>query len=74
MLLMNWTYGYDWENDYQSKEALADIMVNTPLLRAGANLLIHDREWTNAALEEIVKGIRNKGYEFVNPALIKTIE
>jgi peptidoglycan/xylan/chitin deacetylase (PgdA/CDA1 family) len=55
MLLMNWTYGYDWEKDYQSKEALADIMVNTPLLRNGANLLMHDREWTSAALEDIVK-------------------
>ncbi|RBW70015.1 polysaccharide deacetylase family protein [Bacillus taeanensis] len=74
MLLMNWTYGYDWENEYQSKEAIADIMVNTPLLRAGANLLMHDREWTNAALEEIVKGIQKKGYEFLDPALIKTLK
>jgi peptidoglycan/xylan/chitin deacetylase (PgdA/CDA1 family) len=73
MLLMNWTYGYDWESEYQSKETIADIMVNTPLLRDGANLLMHDREWTNAALEDIINGIRNKGYEFINPALIKTL-
>jgi peptidoglycan-N-acetylglucosamine deacetylase len=34
---------------------------------------MHDREWTNAALEDIINGIRNKGYEFINPALIKTL-
>ena len=72
MLLMNWTYGYDWENDYQSKDALSDIMVNTPLLRNGANLLMHDREWTSAALEDIVKGLQNKGYKIVDPDLIET--
>jgi len=72
MLLMNWTYGYDWEKAYQSKEALADIMVNTPLLRNGANLLMHDREWTSAALGDIVKGLQNKGYKIVDPYLIET--
>lgn len=72
MLLMNWTYGYDWEKDYQSKESLADIMVNTPLLRNGANLLMHDRKWTSEALEDIVKGLQNKGYKIVDPALIET--
>lgn len=72
MLLMNWTYGYDWEKLYQSKEALADIMVNTPLLRNGANLLMHDREWTSAALGDIVKGLQNKGYKIVDPDLIET--
>ena len=52
MLLMNWTYGYDWEKQYMSKDAIADIMVNTELLRDGANLLMHDREWTNEGLEQ----------------------
>ncbi|MDM5226391.1 polysaccharide deacetylase family protein [Cytobacillus sp. NJ13] len=70
MLLMNWTYGYDWEKDYQSKEALADIMVNSPYLVNGANLLMHDRLWTKEALEDIVKGLRNKGYTLVDPAQI----
>jgi peptidoglycan/xylan/chitin deacetylase (PgdA/CDA1 family) len=72
MLLMNWTYGYDWEKDYQSKEALADIMVNTPLLRNGANLLMHDRLWTSEALGDIVKGLQSKGYKIVDPTLIET--
>ena len=72
MLLMNWTFGYDWEKEYQSKEAIANIMVNTPLLRNGANLLMHDRQWTSAALGDIVKGLQNKGYKIVDPALIET--
>ncbi|HLR07804.1 MAG TPA: polysaccharide deacetylase family protein [Bacillota bacterium] len=72
MVLMNWVYGYDWEPEYQSQEALTEIMLNTPLLENGANLLMHDREWTAEALEDIVKGLRDKGFEIVDPALIQT--
>ncbi|MDC3416528.1 polysaccharide deacetylase family protein [Aquibacillus salsiterrae] len=72
MLLMNWSFGYDWEKDYQSEEAIADIMINTELLGNGSNLLMHDREWTAKALDKIVKGLRDKGYTMVDPALIKT--
>src|SRR5690625_3055852 len=32
MTLMNWTFGYDWENDYMDAKALTDITVNGPLL------------------------------------------
>ncbi|MDQ0206497.1 polysaccharide deacetylase family protein [Alkalicoccobacillus murimartini] len=71
MILMNWTYGYDWEPEYQDAEALADIMVNTEFLQNGANLLMHDREWTNEALQDIIDGLRDQDYEFVDPELIK---
>ncbi|SDJ04439.1 polysaccharide deacetylase family protein [Salimicrobium halophilum] len=71
MLLMNWTYGYDWNEEYTNAEALSDIMVNTPLLRNGANLLMHDREWTNNALNDIVTGLRDKGYTLLNPEKIE---
>ncbi|MCA1064599.1 polysaccharide deacetylase family protein (plasmid) [Rossellomorea sp. AcN35-11] len=71
MQLMNWTYGYDWEKDYMNKEAISDIMVNTPLLADGANLLMHDRTWTYEGLSDIVNGLREKGYEVVDPDLIK---
>lgn len=74
MTLMNWTYGYDWEADYQDPEALADIMVNTELLTNGANLLMHDREWTAEALPEIVEGLEAEGYEIVDPQNIESIE
>lgn len=71
MILMNWTYGYDWEADYMEADALADIMVNTPLLRHGANLLMHDREWTLEATPSIIEGLREKDYELVDPDAIR---
>lgn len=72
MLLMNWSFGYDFQPDYQTKEAITDIMLNTELLGNGANLLMHDREWTAEALEDIVIGLEEQGYEMVDPHLIKT--
>lgn len=74
MVLMNWTYGYDWENGYMSKESLTEIMLNTNLLRSGANLLMHDREWTSLALHDIVLGFRAKGYDIVNPKHIQIMK
>jgi len=74
MLLMNWSYGYDWEKQYTEETALADIMVNSEYLRDGANLLMHDRKWTAEALTKIVEGLRAKGYDFVNPNTIKGVE
>jgi peptidoglycan/xylan/chitin deacetylase (PgdA/CDA1 family) len=74
MQLMNWSYGYDFEKEYMTKEKIADIMVNTELLRNGSNLLMHDRDWTADAMETIVNGLRDKGYEFVDPKLIKGLE
>ncbi|MCM3742699.1 polysaccharide deacetylase family protein [Sporosarcina luteola] len=74
MLVMNWSYGYDFEKEYMTKEKIADIMVNTELLRNGSNLLMHDRDWTADALEEIVNGLRDKGYGFVDPDLIKGLD
>ncbi|MGJ9383926.1 polysaccharide deacetylase family protein [Salipaludibacillus sp. CF4.18] len=71
MQTMNWSYGYDWEAEYMNKEAIAKIMVETELLRSGANLLMHDREFTKDALEDIVSGLRDKGYEMVDPDAIK---
>ncbi|MCJ1907112.1 polysaccharide deacetylase family protein [Planococcus ruber] len=67
MMLMNWSYGYDWEKQYMDPAALTDIMVNTEFLHNGSNLLMHDREWTAAALPGIVDGLKAKGYTFVDP-------
>lgn len=71
MIFMNWTYGYDWESDYQTADALADVMTNSPYLKDGANLLMHDRIWSKDALESIVAGLRDNGYRLVNPNEIK---
>ncbi|HLG28391.1 MAG TPA: polysaccharide deacetylase family protein, partial [Paenisporosarcina sp.] len=73
MLLMNWTYGYDWESQYQDAAALSDIMVNSEFLTNGANLLMHDRTWTAAALKGIVEGLRGKGYEMIDPSTIQGV-
>jgi peptidoglycan/xylan/chitin deacetylase (PgdA/CDA1 family) len=73
MLLMNWTYGYDWEKKYMDAAALTDIMVNTEYLQNGANLLMHDREWTAQALPGIIEGLKGEGYSFIDPAEIKGI-
>ncbi|ANU27846.1 polysaccharide deacetylase family protein [Planococcus versutus] len=73
MVLMNWTYGYDWEKQYQEAQALADIMVNTEYLNNGANLLMHDRDWTVEALPRIIQGLADKGYGFVDPKEIEGI-
>lgn len=72
MILMNWSYGYDWEQEYTEPNALADIMVNTEFLTDGANLLMHDREWTSQALPAIIQGFEEKGYGFVNPNNIES--
>ncbi|WP_409253553.1 polysaccharide deacetylase family protein [Bacillus sp. SCS-153A] len=81
MALMNWTYGYDYFTPYMDAEKLKTAMitgegpeVDVPysLLKPGANLLMHDREWTNEALADIVKGLREKGYEILDPQLIQT--
>lgn len=81
MLLMNWTYGYDYFEPYMDKDKIVEAMisgegpeVDVPysLLKPGANLLMHDREWTNAGLKEIVEGLRAKGYEPVDPSFIET--
>ncbi|WP_108584442.1 polysaccharide deacetylase family protein [Paenisporosarcina sp. OV554] len=73
MLLMNWTYGYDWVSEYQDAKALTGIMVNSEFLTNGANLLMHDRVWTAAALKGIVEGLRGKGYEMIDPATIQGV-
>lgn len=81
MVLMNWSYGYDYFEPYMDKDKLTTAMitgegpevgVSYSLLKPGANLLMHDREWTAAALHDIVVGLRDQGYETVDPHLIKT--
>lgn len=71
MQWMNWTFGYDYFQEYMEKEALAEIMVNTHLLTPGANLLMHDRKWTLEALPKIIAGLMDKGYSFVDPKEIQ---
>ncbi len=70
MVLMGWTFGFDWEEQYTEASALADIMTDNPYLKDGANLLMHDREWTYKALPTIIERYREMGYGFVDPAKV----
>lgn len=72
MVAMNWSYGFDWDENYSDPETLADVMVNTEFLSPGANLLMHDLTWTNEAMPAILDGIQAKGYEFVDARDIAT--
>lgn len=74
MVLMNWSFGYDFQPDYQTAEALTDITLNTELLSDGANILMHDRTWTNEAIVPILDGLKEKGFTFVDPKLIVSPE
>ncbi|MEF3328666.1 polysaccharide deacetylase family protein [Oceanobacillus oncorhynchi] len=83
MVLMNWTYGFDYFEEYQDadklKEALIsgeapEIDINYSLLQPGANILMHDREWTNEALGDVIDGLREQGYVMADPTLIETLE
>lgn len=74
MIHMNWTFGYDWQEKYFDAEALLEITLNAPELSNGANILMHDRKWTLEALEDIVIGLRDQGYEIVDPQLIEVRE
>ena len=72
MVAMNWSYGFDWDENYSNPTTLADVMVNTEFLSPGANLLMHDLTWTNEAMPAILDGIQAKGYEFVDARDIAT--
>lgn len=67
MVSMTWSYGFDWDEQYSDPQALANVMVETELLQPGANLLMHDLTWTNEAMPQILDGIAEKGYGFVDP-------
>lgn len=67
MVLMGWTFGFDWNAEYMEASALADIMTDNPYLKDGANILIHDREWTLKALPTMLDRYRDMGYGFVDP-------
>lgn len=71
MVSMNWTYGYDWEPEYQEASALTDITLNTEFLYSGANILMHDRPWTAEAISDIADGLVEKGYTIIDPRLIE---
>lgn len=70
MTWMNWSFGYDWVAEYQDADALTEITLNSPYLSNGANILMHDREWTAEAVPAIITGLDDLDYRMVDPKLI----
>lgn len=70
MTWMNWSFGYDWMSEYRDPSALAEITLTTPFLKNGANILMHDREWTAEATPAIVDGLIEQGFTIVDPKTI----
>lgn len=69
--LMTWSFGYDWMEEYQTGDRLAEISLNNEYIRSGANILMHDLPWTAQALEKMIDGYRAMGYHLVDPYIIK---
>ncbi|AMB94346.1 polysaccharide deacetylase family protein [Aerococcus sanguinicola] len=67
MLAMNWSFGYDWVADYQDAEALTKQTLESEFLQPGANILMHDTQWTAEALPAIIQGLKDQGYQIVDP-------
>lgn len=74
MTWTNWSFGFDWDPEYQDADALRDITLDNPYLSDGANILMHDREWTAEAIPEIIDGLIDQGYTIVDPSLIASGE
>lgn len=70
LVLMTWTFGYDWREEYREVDALTEILLNNEYLYGGANILMHDNERVYRALPALIEGYRAKGYTIVDPAEI----
>jgi len=73
LLYMTWSNGsLDWEmTGDKIKDKTAAILTNiTDQLHSGSNILMHELPWTAEALDSILSALEDKGYSFVDPALI----
>jgi peptidoglycan/xylan/chitin deacetylase (PgdA/CDA1 family) len=73
MLYMTWSNGsLDWDKTAKDKP---DVVIKNVLeqLHPGANILMHELQWTADALEELLTTLESKGYRFIDPATIELI-
>ncbi|OME75749.1 xylanase deacetylase [Paenibacillus sp. FSL A5-0031] len=73
MLYMTWSNGsLDWDKTAKNKP---EVVIKNVLeqLHPGANILMHELQWTADALDELLTSLENKGYGFIDPATIEVI-
>lgn len=71
MLYMTWSNGsLDWDKTAKNKP---EVVIKNVLeqLHPGANILMHELQWTADALDELLTSLENKGYGFIDPATIE---
>ncbi|QNK55395.1 polysaccharide deacetylase family protein [Paenibacillus sp. PAMC21692] len=72
MLYMTWSNGsLDWDKSAKNKPevVIANVMEQ---LHPGANILMHELQWTADALDKLLTKLKNEGYSFIDPAAIET--
>lgn len=70
MLFMTWSNGsLDWDKSTKDKpdEVIRNVMEQ---LHPGANILMHEVQWTADALDELLTKLEDKGYGFIDPSTI----
>ncbi|WP_337101757.1 polysaccharide deacetylase family protein [Paenibacillus sp. YIM B09110] len=73
MLYMTWSNGsLDWEKPARDNpaEVIRNVMEQ---LHPGANILMHELQWTADALDELLTKLEKEGYTFIDPATISPI-
>jgi len=73
MLYMTWSNGsLDWDKSAAGKpEAVIQNVLDQ--LHPGANILMHELQWTADALDELLTKLEEQGYRFIDPASIESI-
>lgn len=74
LLFMTWSNGsLDWDSSAKDKP---EVVVKNVMeqLHPGANILMHELQWTADALDELLSKIEAEGYVFIDPATIETAE
>ncbi|MDQ6418265.1 polysaccharide deacetylase family protein [Paenibacillus sp. LHD-117] len=71
MLYMTWSNGsLDWDKSAKDKP---DVVIRNVLdqLHPGANILMHELQWTADALDELLSKLEKEGYTFIDPGSIE---
>lgn len=71
LLFMTWSNGsLDWDSSTKNKpeQVIANVIDQ---LHAGANILMHELDWTAEALDGLLTELEARGYGFIDPATIE---